>query len=141
MDPKKLQEFIQQHVQIKKDGRRGPKTKSVTEQEEPIEITRGLETFVISEDHNPTLPIDHFEMIKQPMPCEDCERVIVDRRVELKQYSFPFLHWRQRCLACSKFRNPETQKFDLNNMAAVNFWNRMHKKQSNSEPVLKKATK
>lgn len=140
MDSRDFEEFIKQHVQIKKDQRKNRRQPRPEDDEGPIEITRGDKTIVITEQHNPTIPIDNFTVVKQPQPCDDCERVVQDRRVEIKQYDFPFKHWRRRCLACCRFYNPETEQFDLNNMAAVNFWNRQHK-ESKSEPVLKKPTK
>lgn len=138
MDSKDFEEFLKQHIQVKKDKRKN--SRRPDPDEEPIEITRGNQTFMVTEEHNPTMPIENFEVIKKPQPCDSCSQTVTDRVVELKQYTFPFKHWRRRCLACSRFFNPETKKFDLNNMAAINFWNKQLRN-SITEPVFKLPTK
>ena len=61
-----------------------------------------------------TLPtIDHIKPV--PYNCEDCgifqtENRVVDHRFRCT----PFNHWCLQCRLCGKYKNPETDRFELN---------------------------
>lgn len=65
---------------------------------------------------NNTLPIVIDRIKTQPTICEDCG-LICDhgRRVESRVYFTGSRHWRERCLTCNRFRNPESGCFDVMN--------------------------
>lgn len=45
--------------------------------------------------------------------CDSCDKIVVDRRTEIKTYTFPKRHWREYCNTCKMFKNPETGVFDI----------------------------
>lgn len=48
-----------------------------------------------------------------PAPCEDCGRIVTDRRIWIKRYFAPFDHWREICKGCDKIKNPTTGQFEV----------------------------
>lgn len=56
------------------------------------------------------------------LQCDGCDKIVMDRKTELKMYTFPEKHWREYCTACKKFRNPETGKFEVNANTAPSFF-------------------
>lgn len=66
---------------------------------------------------------------RTPKPCEDCGFVIEERMLTLAATQTPIPHWKEKCLACNKWRNPDTGKFEFTYNQLTNFYNlKKHKK-------------
>lgn len=46
-------------------------------------------------------------------PCDDCGKLVLDRRIESRKVFSPCVHWKNKCVACDKIRNPRTGEWDL----------------------------
>jgi hypothetical protein len=71
-----------------------------------------------TEDADTVYPSE-VELKHEPKQCDDCERVVVNRRTAIKQYETPQPHWRNVCLTCKKVKHPETGKYTLTDKQAV----------------------
>jgi hypothetical protein len=56
------------------------------------------------------------------LACDSCNNVVVDRRTELKYYTYPSKHWREYCINCKRYKNPETDKFEVHKDTAISFF-------------------
>lgn len=45
--------------------------------------------------------------------CEDCNNMVIDRRVEHVRVDEPVLHWEHHCTACDLYQHPETKEFTV----------------------------
>lgn len=63
----------------------------------------------------------------QTKPCDDCGRVVKDRKEEIREHQFPQPHWRKRCKACKKTWNPHTHAYDLTDKDTPVFFRRLIK--------------
>lgn len=74
---------------------------------------------------NPTYPPMLVKLKCQPTTCEDCgEHCPSGRQKETKLYEANNKrHWRERCVTCSRTKNPYTGQFDLTNATASHIWN------------------
>lgn len=57
-----------------------------------------------------------------PLTCDGCDKVVVDRRTEIKQYSYPDIHWREYCQNCKMFKDPNTGQFTVKHNVAPSFF-------------------
>lgn len=55
-----------------------------------------------------------YKIIHQPQPCEDCGKIVVNRVVNCRKNIHPFPHYKTNCNICKLYKNPDTDKFDLN---------------------------
>jgi len=88
---------------------------------ETAALVEELEDF-IKPKKNYTVPIELVRVKVQPRSCDDCGQTVVNRQVNARIVSFPERHWRKSCSHCRKTYNPETQQFDLSNVAVQNFF-------------------
>jgi len=64
-----------------------------------------------------------LEKLKHPeLACDDCNRIVVDRKTELKVHAWPKRHWREYCTNCKKYKNPESGKFEVSAATAPSFF-------------------
>jgi hypothetical protein len=73
---------------------------------------------------NPTYPPQLLKIKTQGCACEDCgDQCPNGRHIEKKLYDTGGKkNWRERCLTCSKSRNPFTGKFDISSSQAPFVW-------------------
>lgn len=95
----------------------------------PPEILARLKFKKVKKGEPEALPVLE-KILHEPKQCEDCGRRVKDRRVEIKRSQFPEPHWREHCVNCSLWRNPETNKFDLNNMTLNRLIITLHRKKA-----------
>jgi hypothetical protein len=60
------------------------------------------------------------------LACGDCNNIVVDRRTELKYYSYPSNHWREYCINCQRYKNPLSNKFEVHKNTAVSFFRNIY---------------
>jgi hypothetical protein len=99
------------------DRRRGPKSYEELEWEDNEEDSIGKE---IKTGPNDSVPPRILKIKHEPKACEDCDRVVTDRVVEIRIVSNPKPHLREKCNACRKTRNPFTNEFDLEGFSSGN---------------------
>lgn len=58
-------------------------------------------------------PIKVKQIIQQPQPCQDCDRICKGQPRREHRLINP-TEWRTRCTECHQYLNPYTGKFDLN---------------------------
>ena len=96
---------------------------------EPVFVERNGKVIEILPTNNPTWNI----VVKKLKPiikeCEDCGKLVKDRRVNKSMYTFPKSHWRKNCNGCLRTQNPETGKFDIPFTHAAAFFTSFIKKQ------------
>jgi hypothetical protein len=56
------------------------------------------------------------------LTCDSCNKIVVDRRTEIKTHAWPMRHWREYCLSCKMYKNPETGVFDVKAAQAPSFF-------------------
>lgn len=56
-------------------------------------------------------------IVHESKPCEDCGRTVKGRVVEYKLNQYPERHWKEHCVNCKRWRNPDSGKFELDNKA------------------------
>lgn len=91
-------------------GRGRPTKESLYQDAHEVEF---LDLF---EGHNPTMAPELVKVKPQPANCQDCGQECTEApRREIKKYAQPHhkTHWRERCLACKRYRHPETGLFDV----------------------------
>lgn len=63
---------------------------------------------------NETMPLDLLEVKHELKPCEDCSQAVINRHINIRRYQVPQAHWRQQCSECSKYKDPVSGEFTLN---------------------------
>lgn len=53
-----------------------------------------------------------IEILYDPEPCPDCDRMVENRVVNMKICEYPFRHMRYSCKNCDRYRNPITGEYD-----------------------------
>ncbi len=99
-----------------------PRSAGLRLAEEAQDIIRQGKTFTIEVDENPTLNVRIKKLKTKPKQCEDCGKLVEDRRVHTSLYQNPQQHWRSRCHPCNMTLNPTTGQYDLNNKAVQTFF-------------------
>jgi hypothetical protein len=52
--------------------------------------------------------------IKHPeKPCEDCGKVVADRRLNIKKNVQPVFYWKKQCSVCNLCEHPITKEYSL----------------------------
>lgn len=55
-----------------------------------------------------------LKTITHPMvPCEDCDLMVSDRRIDYKRNVKPIPHWKQTCRNCGMIQHPDTKEYTL----------------------------
>ena len=62
------------------------------------------------------------ELIPQAQVCEDCCVTVVDRHIDYRFRKKPYRHWSSYCRSCSKYKNPESGKFDMESAVFKKYW-------------------
>lgn len=91
-------------------GRGRPTKESLYQEAHEVEF---LDLF---EGVNPTMPPELVKVRDQPTDCGDCGKACSQPpRREIKFYSHPNHkpHWRERCLACRRYRHPDSGLFEI----------------------------
>jgi hypothetical protein len=98
-------------------GRGRPSTESIQEQQHLEEFLR------LHGGVNPTVPLELVK-VKCATTCEACGLDCPNgRTVDSKLYKVSGQkHWREKCMACMKTKNPITGKFDLTPQEAPHRW-------------------
>jgi hypothetical protein len=70
---------------------------------------------------------DHIKSIEcDPKPCEDCDRIVVDRRVIWRKHDDDTV--RKKCMSCKLFYNPLTKKYEIPIQSATVFFRGLYSK-------------
>ena len=65
----------------------------------------------------------HVESIRhEPKPCEDCDRTVENRRVQIRHHTSPQPHFRRKCLNCKLYYNNLTKQYDLESTEVLAFF-------------------
>jgi hypothetical protein len=152
MDPELFKKKLEEFAELKLA--KTPKSPAIRENDEPEVIYRGGKEFTVESDTNSTLTYIIKKMKPHVAVCEDCDKVVENRVLEIKQHQMPTPHWRRSCKNCMKTQNPYTGEFDLTSTKSfhvMNCWikgspqpqtsNDIDENQPDLKPVFKKPTK
>ena len=80
----------------------------------PEDISQLLVWEELNNHSGDSLQFPYVKQVNMPAKqCEDCGKVVCDRRIEYKKYNHPTTHWRTNCKSCNLVHNPLTLQFDL----------------------------
>lgn len=126
---RKLSEVADWHIpklsptELKTARRRGRPSKEDLYQEEHEQTYAELFDGI-----NPTHSIELKRLRIQPVDCPDCGRFCENgRKLERKVYTTGAKHWRERCVNCNKFKNPVSDKYELDSVSASHFFTALHR--------------
>lgn len=111
MDPKDFLEKLNEYAEVKPI--KPPKNGGTREADEPEEIVRQGQSFIIDKDTNPSWALEVKKLKTKPRDCEYCDKTVVNQIVNKRLLTFPVLHWRETCNICRMTKNPNTGKFDV----------------------------
>jgi hypothetical protein len=130
MDPKEFKQRLDELAELEVVKVTGHQ---VRPPDEPIVIRRDNQDLVIDDKNNPTL-IKRVKKLKNELKkCSDCDNMVKNRIVSIKQYLFPIKHWRRHCNICNGFEDPRTGKFNLRGIATQNVYNAVLRPQMSDE--------
>jgi len=69
---------------------------------------------------NHTIPVILKRIRQKRKPCEDCPRLVKDRRLEATCILKPIRHWIQKCVNCDQYLDRDTGEYNLTWMQAHN---------------------
>jgi len=63
-----------------------------------------------------------YQSIPQQKACEDCNKLVTDRRVSYSKRHTPKPHVRIKCTGCNLYKNPNTNNFDCEAKQIESIW-------------------
>ena len=70
---------------------------------------------------NESVPPEIKELIYQPKACEDCGLTVTCRRTQRRMcWTNDYPHWREHCVNCGLYKNPNTKEFNLSSHESQN---------------------
>lgn len=63
-----------------------------------------------------------YEVIPQEKVCDDCNKLVTDRRVSYSKRNTPKPHVRIKCTGCNLYKNPNTNNFDCDSKQIESIW-------------------
>ena len=71
------------------------------------------------------------EIIFEPHPCEDCDKIIDgNRQITYSRLKQPYLHWQEYCNVCKQYKNPITGEFNCSNRQKRAIMNQLNAKRT-----------
>jgi hypothetical protein len=64
---------------------------------------------------NATEGFEVFQIKYEKKPCEDCGKMVVDRRIWNRVLWTPDRHWRKTCSSCNLNQHPVTKEYTVSN--------------------------
>lgn len=120
MDHELFRKRLAEFAELK--AARPPRNPCLREASEPEDIYRAGQEFQITKDLNPTLAVEIKKMKPVKRNCQHCGLVVTNQVIQKRLLSFPEMHWRETCSSCKMTKNPETGKFDLEEVRSKNFF-------------------
>lgn len=120
MDPKVFLNKLNEYAELKPV--RPARSGGVREADEPEEITRHGQSFLIDKDTNPSWAVQIKKLKALPRPCDYCDQMVINQKFNKRILHFPEMHWRESCSSCGLTKNPTTGKFDLTENRANSFY-------------------
>ena len=81
-------------------------------------IEREGQKIAISHTNNPTWHIGIKKLKPIVKACEDCGKMVKDRKVFINVYAYPQPHRRKNCHSCKKTQDPITKEFTISTVTA-----------------------
>lgn len=63
-----------------------------------------------------------YQVIPQQKACDDCNKIVTDRRVSYSKRQTPKAHVRIKCTGCNLYKNPNTNKFECDSTQIESIW-------------------